>query len=392
MTQAPRIAIFARKVITPETVIPDGVVCIEGEKILQVGRRSDVKFQDEEFQKYQFPDQILVPGFIDLHVHGGGGRSFMEGSKDASEVVCRHLSRHGSTACLATTVSASPIATIQAVESLGKHVGQDLGGATIVGLHLEGPFISEAKRGAHLPAFIRPPSVRIFDELLRISGNTIRLITLAPELDGAVEFIKNARRKGVFVSLGHSNATYEEARRAIESGASQAAHSFNAMRDFNHREPGILGAILTDRRVWAEAIADGVHMHPVVLDILVRCKGVRKSILITDAITAAGMPDGQYQLGDLTVNVSGGICRNLENQLAGSTLTQQQALKNVVQWTKTALEEAIYMCTLNPAEAIEIDSRKGSLDTGKDADLVVLDSDLEVSATLSMGKWVYRRS
>ena len=182
MTQAARLALFADKIVTPEVVIPHGVVCIEDGKILEVGRRDQVHFSEKEFEQYHFPDQLVVPGFIDLHVHGGAGRSFMEGTREAVEVISRHLSIHGTTACLATTVSASPIATIQAVENLGKHVGQNLGGALVVGLHLEGPFISAAKRGAHLPAFIRPPSIRIFDELLKISGNTIRLVTLAPEL------------------------------------------------------------------------------------------------------------------------------------------------------------------------------------------------------------------
>jgi N-acetylglucosamine-6-phosphate deacetylase len=261
----------------------------------------------------------------------------------------------------------------------------------MVGLHLEGPFISEVKKGVHPPAFIRNPSIRIFDELLRMSANTITLVTLAPELEGALEFIKSVRSKGVHVSLGHSNATFEETLWAIELGASQATHSFNAMRDFNHREPGILGAILTDSRVWAEIIADGVHVHPAVIDILIRCKGTRRTLLITDAITATGMPDGQYQLGELTVKVVQGVCRNLEGNLAGSTLTQDRALRNVIQWSKTPLEEAIPLCTVNPAEAIGIDSSKGSLEPGKDADLVVLDENLEVHATLSSGQWTYVR-
>jgi N-acetylglucosamine-6-phosphate deacetylase len=391
MSETTRLAIFAKRIITPEIVIPDGIICIEGTRILEVGRRNELRLPTGEFQEYHFTDRVIVPGFIDLHVHGGGGHDFMEGTRDAVEVISRHLSRHGTTAYLATTVSASPIATIRAAENLGKLVGQGLGGAIMVGLHLEGPFISEAKKGVHPPAFLRNPSIRIFDELLKMSANTIKLVTLAPELEGALEFIKSVRSRGIHVSLGHSNATFEETLWAVELGASQATHSFNAMRDFNHREPGILGAILTDGRVWAEIIADGVHVHPAVIDILIRCKGAHKTLLITDAITATGMPDGQYKLGELTVKVVQGVCRNTDGNLAGSTLTQDQALRNVIQWSKTPLEEAVLMCTLNPAQAIGIDSSKGSLEPGKDADLVVLDQNLEIQATLSSGQWTYVR-
>jgi N-acetylglucosamine-6-phosphate deacetylase len=385
-----RFAILAKRVITPETVIPHGVVLVDGRKILQVGSRSGTSFSERDFPLAHFENQTLVPGFVDVHIHGCGGHDVMEGTRDAIAVISNFLARHGTTAYLATTVTASPIATIEAVENVGKLIQQEMEGARILGIHLEGPFISEEKRGVHPREHIRNPSIRIFDELLKMSNGQVKLITLAPENPGGVEFIEHIRSKRVIVSLGHSNATFEIARQAIEAGATNATHTFNAMRDFNHRDPGILGAVLTDSRVWAELIADGVHVDPTAIEMLLRCKGTRKILLITDAISATGMPDGDYQLGGLAVKVSQGVCRSLDGTLAGSTLSQDRALRNMVQWTGIPLEEAIYMLTRNPAESIGASQSKGSVLPGLDADLVLLDDELNVNATFCEGTLVHR--
>ncbi len=367
-----RFSIYAKQMITPERVIADGVVLVEDKKILEVGQRGQVRVNEAEFLPLHCERQILVPGFIDVHIHGAGGRDLMEGTRETVEVVSKILARHGTTSYLATTVTASPIATIQAVENLGRLIEVETGGARLVGIHLEGPFISEKKRGVHPSEYIRKPSTRIFDELLKLSGQHVKLITLAPEIEGALDLLKNARAKGVIVSLGHSNATYEEALRAIDGGASHATHTYNAMREFSHRDPGILGAVLADQRIWAELIADGNHVDPAAINILLRCKGYRKVVLITDAISATEMPDGDYQVGSLMVKLTNGVCRSLEGQLAGSTLTQDRALRNMMRWTALPLEEAIYMVTQNPARAVGIEKRKGSVELGYDADLVLL--------------------
>lgn len=386
-----KLAILARKVITPDTVIPEGVVLVEGRKILEVGSRFEVTFDEREFHALHFERQILVPGFIDVHIHGSGGRDVMEGTREAVEVVSKFLASHGTTAYLATTVTASPIKTIQALESLGKLIQEETGGARILGVHLEGPFINEKKRGVHPPEHIRNPSVRIFDELVKMSGNQIKLVTLAPEIPSGLQFVEHIRSKGIVVSLGHSNATYEEARQAIQAGATNATHTFNAMREFSHREPGILGAVLTDSRVWTELIADGVHVDPIAVEMLLRCKGTRRVLLITDAISAAGMPDGDYHLASLAVKVSQGVCRSLEGSLAGSTLSQDRALQNMIRWTGMPLEQVICMLTRNPAESIGVSESKGSVQPGQDADLVLLEDDLSVQATLCEGSLVYQR-
>jgi N-acetylglucosamine-6-phosphate deacetylase len=227
---------------------------------------------------------------------------------------------------------------------------------------------------------------------VKMSRETIRLVTLAPELEGALEFIRSARAKNVVVSLGHSNATFEEAIKAMDAGATMATHTFNAMRDFNHREPGILGAVLSDPRVQAEVIADGIHVHPAAVRLLLRCKGMQGVLLVTDAISAGGMPDGSYHIGDVQVTVSDGVCRNSAGQLAGSTLTQDQALRHMVRWTGLPLKELIPMCAGNAAQVIGLEDQKGTIEPGKDADMTFLDTRFEVQAVLSRGQWVHRTS
>jgi N-acetylglucosamine-6-phosphate deacetylase len=391
----PQTAILAKKIITPGSVIPDGALLVEEGKILDVGTPAQIHFDEAEFQLrgWQVVDCrefTLVPGFIDLHVHGAGGKDFMEGTPEAVEVISKVLASHGTTSYLATTVTASPIATIRAVENLGKYCEKETGGARMLGLHLEGPFINEKKRGVHPPEHIRKPSQRIFDELFNRSGEKVKLVTLAPELEGALELIPHIRAVGAFISMGHSNATLAEALTAIECGILQATHTFNAMREFNHRNTGILGAIFTDSRVWAELIADGIHVDPVAIQVLLRCKGFQKMLLITDSTSATGMPDGPYEVGGVKMQVSSGICRDGNGNLAGSTLTQDRALRNMLEWCPMPLEEAIYMLTRNPAKAIGVEASKGALHPGHDADLTALDDALNVRLTVSAGQIVFQ--
>ena len=381
-----RLAVTAGRVMTPDRVILDGVVLVEGPKILEVGSRRAVRFSRDEFQVVGHAQQLLAPGFIDVHTHGAMGRDVMEGTDEALEVISRFLAAHGTTSFLATTVTASPIATLQAVEALGSQVDRPLPGARMLGLHLEGPFINPEKRGAHTAKYIRRPSTLIFDQLLACSSHQIKLITVAPEVEGSLELIRFARAKGVVVSLGHSNATLEETMAAIALGAGNATHTFNAMRPFSHRDPGILGAVLTAPEIWAELIADGVHVSPAAINLCIQCKSARRILLISDAVSATGMPEGQYRLSDIEITLSGGICRTREGQLAGSTLTQDQALRNMVGWSHLPLEAVLGMLTRNPAQSLGIAESKGTLAEGRDADMVLLDRNLRVHTTIIQGE------
>ena len=381
-----RLAVTAGRVMTPDRVILDGVVLVEGPKILEVGSRRAVRFSRDEFQVVGHSQQLLAPGFIDVHTHGAMGRDVMEGTDEALEVISRFLAAHGTTSFLATTVTASPIATLQAVEALGSQVDRPLPGARMLGLHLEGPFINPEKRGAHTAKYIRRPSTLIFDQLLACSSHQIKLITVAPEVEGSLELIRFARAKGVVVSLGHSNATLEETMAAIALGAGNATHTFNAMRPFSHRDPGILGAVLTAPEIWAELIADGVHVSPAAINLCIQCKSARRILLISDAVSATGMPEGQYRLSDIEITLSGGICRTREGQLAGSTLTQDQALRNMVRWSHLPLEAVLGMLTRNPAQSLGIAESKGTLAEGRDADMVLLDRNLRVHTTIIQGE------
>ena len=385
-----RLALLARKVITPETVILDGVVLVEGTKILEVGNYKSVKFSKKEFSIWGGSQYCLVPGFIDTHIHGAQGRDVMEGTKDALDIISQSLARHGTTAYLATTITASVEKTLQSVERIGNQIRHSRQGAQLIGIHLEGPFISPEKCGAHPAIHIHPASVSLLEQIITRANNQVKLITLAPEIKGVKDLIHYARSKNIVVSLGHSNSVYKDAQEAISQGASNATHIFNAMRSFNHREPGIIGAILTNPNIWTELIADGIHVTPNTINFLLQSKGTRKLLLITDSISAQGMPDGHYHLGDSQVTVLNGVCRNSEGKLAGSTLTQDKAMRNILNWSKLPLQEIVFMLTKNPAKSLKIEDSKGSLTPGNDADMVLLLlNDLSVHTTIIKGKIGY---
>jgi N-acetylglucosamine-6-phosphate deacetylase len=264
---------------------------------------------------------------------------------------------------------------------------ESFAGAVPLGLHLEGPFISLARRGTHRAANLQAPNPLLFAEWTRSRG-VVKLITIAPELDAAETVARLAHDADVVVAIGHSDASYDQARAAIDKGACYAVHTFNAMRPFTHRDPGVVGAILDDERVFAEIIADGVHVTPEVVRIFSRAKRIDRVILATDAISATGMPDGNYVLGTDSVRVTGGVCRDAEGRLAGSTLTQDAALRNYIQWTGARIEDALMGLTRNPARALKLAGR-GEIAPGARADLVLLDQQLRVVKTLVAGKLVY---
>ena len=339
----------------------------------------------------------LLPGFIDVHIHGSGGADVMDATPESLETMSRFLVRHGVTGFYATTVTGSREATLAAVENAARYVessrsgngGEGAAGARVLGVHLEGPFLSEAFPGAQNPAQIRPPSATEFEELL--GAGPVRMITLAPEVAGADTLIGMAAAAGVRVVLGHTAATFEEATSAVDAGVSQATHTYNAMTGLHHRQPGALGATLSDDRIYAQLIADGIHVHPAAMRILGRCKGPTRTLLISDAIGAAGMAEGRYEMGRLPVVVKDGACRLEDGTLAGSVLTLDTALRNFMAATGWPLVQAWPATSLSQAQAMGIDREVGRIRRGARADLVLLDSEAQVAATVVGGRLAYLR-
>lgn len=383
------IVIHADRVLTPFEEISDAVVVIHGSKISAVGRRDMVEVP-RGAREIAAPGKTVVPGFVDVHIHGAGGHDVMEGTSEALEIIAATVARHGTTSLVATTVTASEAQTCASVAAISRFIlaaglspARELT-AEIVGIHFEGPFISPARRGVHPAEWIAAPSPAYLARILEHARGTAQILTLAPELPGARELITLARSAGLVVSLGHTNATYQEARTAIADGARHAAHVFNAMRPFSHRETGVLGAVLTSPEVSAELIADGVHVDAPAMRMLVDVKTPERVILVSDGISATGMPDGKYQLGTFKVTVSEGVCRNAQGKLAGSTLTLDRALRNMVA-LGVPLISAVRMVTSNPARQIGSGAKKGVLAAGADADLVLLDANLQVSGVMTRG-------
>jgi N-acetylglucosamine-6-phosphate deacetylase len=383
------IVIHADRAFTPFEEISDAIIVIQGCKIVAVGQQGKVDLP-RGVREIKAGGRTVVPGFIDVHIHGAGGHDVMEGTRESLEIITATVAAHGTTSLLATTVTASEKETRDSVAGIAHFIlntsqypTRELS-AEILGIHFEGPFISPARRGVHPAKWIVPPSPELLAELLREARGTAQILTLAPELAGALDLITVARRAGLIVSLGHTDATYEQAQAAIEEGASHAAHVFNAMRPFSHRGTGVIGAVLTSPKVSAELIADGVHVDEAAMRMLVELKTPERVILVSDGMSATGMPDGKYQLGMFEVKVSGGVARNAEGKLAGSTLTLDCAVRNMVA-LGLPLSSALRMVTANPARQIGLGSRKGVLAAGADADLVFLDDKLEVSGVMTRG-------
>lgn len=383
-------------IVTPYKVIESGSVLIEKGKIAEVKeRRAKASTRRGSPNELDATSKIIIPGMIDIHTHGLEGGSSLEGNAGLIRKMATSFPRHGVTAFLPTT-GAEPhqllLSTAKIVAELVKRGASD-GGAEVLGLNLEGPYISKAKPGAQPLNFVKDPDVDEFNRLYNASGGTARLITVAPELPGALEFIATVKAKGVTVAAGHSNATYEQMLAGIDAGITHASHTYNAMREFKHRDPGMLAAILSREDVTAELIADNVHVHEGAMKLLIKAKGVERVVLISDSMPFTGFPDGTYDIMGFRVDLKNGISTLPTGQIAGSTITLDRSLCIVTIKLGIALQDAVRMATVNPARVIKVDQRKGSIEKGKDADLALLNKeDLSVYATIIKGKLVYRRS
>lgn len=329
----------------------------------------------------------LLPGFIDLHTHGAVGHEFMEPDPQTWQMLSRYYASHGVTGLLASTWTAGENA-IQKVLSVAQNFMGHEEGSRVLGVHLEGPFLSRARAGAQDPGLIR--IARRNEVIPYLESGLVRLIALAPEIEENQWLIEECKNRGITVSAGHTDATYEEMLKAVDKGVTQVTHCFNAMRPLNHREPGTVGAALTLPQVRCELIADNIHIHPAVMKLLLAAKGLDGIILITDSIMGAGMPDGEILLEGQKAVLKNGEARLLDGTLAGSLLSMENALKNFVQATGVSIDQAWVCSSLNAARALHINDRKGSLGIGKDADLVMLDDQYRVQMTMIEGKIVYQ--
>jgi N-acetylglucosamine-6-phosphate deacetylase len=373
-------------------VLPGGVL-EQGWLLVEDGRITGVAATSEQPEPVLSPTTEVrdvaglhvVPGFVDIHVHGGGGAAFSAGDPAQALVAARYHLGHGTTTIMASTVTG----TLPEIEH---HIGELSGlvqDGILAGIHLEGPFISKARCGAHDPGLLRVPTRTDVTRLLRAGGGTVRMVTIAPELDEGMDAVRLLTDSGVIAAIGHTDATYAQTRTAIELGAPVGTHVFNAMRPVHHREPGPVTALLEQEQVLCEVVNDGLHVHPSVVSLMFAAAGAHRIALITDAMVAAGMGDGEYQLGALTVQVRDGEARLTEgDSLAGSTLTMDNALRNAVRLAGVSLVDAAISASLTPARALGIADRVGSLEHGKQADLVVLDEDLRVDSVMRKGEWL----
>lgn len=375
------IAITAQTAFTPLASIDHPVILVDDGYIVSIGSRDEIEVPSGA-HFVDLGDGIVAPGFIDIHIHGGAGHDVMAQSRDGLARFERSLTNYGVTSYCPTTVTAPLDSTFQSLAFLAgaKSFDRDASRARPIGIHLEGPFISHVRRGVHPPENLLEPTPELFDKLSQAAEGNISVMTLAPELPGAIDTIKAAASRNVLVSLGHSDATLAQTQAGIAAGGRHATHTFNAMRPLDHREPGILGEVLANGSVTAEIIADGIHVHPEMVGLFVRAKGLDRALLVTDATSATGMGDGRFMLGKFEVVVKGDRCEH-DGRLAGSVLTLDRAVRNARDFARLSLQHAVQMATLNPARALRRDDI-GIIAPGARADFVVLSSAGEVQRTI----------
>ncbi len=384
-----RLAIIGGKVVTPSAVIENGVVLCEDGKINFVGSASEAQ-PEPGSRIVDAAGGVVMPGFIDTHFHGSAGDDVMANGAAGISRISRALLKFGTTGFLATTIAARHSELMKAIEDTIAAENQSAEGAEILGLHIEGPYINLAFKGAQPVEGIRDPNFDECRELLAAADGRIKIMTMAPELPGGMELIRFLKANGVAASLGHSEADYDTALAAIDAGATRATHLYNAMSGVHHRKPGLASAVLNEPGIQAELICDGVHVHPRMAELAWRAKGRDGITLITDATAAQGVGDGVYTLGDFQIQVRGPLCTLMDGvTIAGSVLTMNQAVANAIDFTGMSLIDAAYTSSLAPAKACGVADRKGSIEIGKDADLAVLKPDFSVSHTIRSGVVAY---
>lgn len=377
------------KIITPSEVLIGYEVLVKQGKITKIDLQENM--QNIEFDEIiDGKGQYLSPGFIDIHNHGNSGYDFMDSTIEAIDSIGKYHLQNGVTSYLGTVLTQSYENIVEAVKNIANFENKE-NSSQILGIHLEGPFFSHSKKGAQPDKFIRDPDIIFIKELIKISDNKLKMVSIAPEKDGALELIRYLKEKNVAVSMAHSNATYEEAMNGINNGATISTHLYNGMRSFNHREPGIVGASLTDDRVCCELICDRIHLHDAAIKLALKAKGTDKAVLVSDAMRAAGLKDGEFELGGQKVMVINGEARLSDGSLAGSTLNLNRAVYNMVKFLNVPIHEAVKMASLSPARAIGVHVNKGSIEVGKDADILLLDDNVNVSCVIKGGNVIFKK-
>ncbi len=383
------LALTHARLVTPFRVADDHTVIVDNGKIARVGRTSELPAPADAHVE-RLDGLTLAPGFVDVHVHGGAGHDFVDANPEAAHEACLYHAKHGTTSLLATLALTEADEFLRRIERLAAACAQGVGRGILKGIHTEGPFVNPAISGALNPKHVWEPSPENWRKLYRVAGNALRMMTIAPELPGALDAMRSAAGAGVVLALAHSKAPYEQIEEAIDNGLTQVTHIFNAMDPMHHRRPGVLTGALLCNELKVHLIADGLHVHPAVMRLLLKIKGPSGILLISDAVRASGMPDGEYDFTGRQVRVVDGRVTLPDGTLAGSSVTMDQAVRVMVEDVGATVTDAVRMASLNPARVIGFDRQKGVIAVGKDADLVVLDDDYNVRMTLVAGEVVYR--
>ncbi|SFB22034.1 MULTISPECIES: N-acetylglucosamine-6-phosphate deacetylase [unclassified Bacillus (in: firmicutes)] len=382
------------KVVLENETVQSTYIYIEDEKIIHIGPLETASVLYPTLSPIVIPaEQTVVPGFIDIHIHGAGGADTMDANLQALETMAIVLPAEGTTSFLATTMTQSKEKIEHALVNTADYAEHHNmpGKAEMLGVHLEGPFINEERAGAQPKGHILDPDIELFKRWQQLSNGGIKLVTVAPEKEHGMSLIRYFRQNGVIASIGHSNAVYDEVKAAVEAGATQVTHLFNGMRGMHHREPGVAGAALLFKELMVELIADGIHINPEMLKLSLNAKGTDGMLLITDSMRAKCLKNGLYDLSGQEVTVADGKALLADGTLAGSILKMNDAIKNMVEFSDRSLREVVKMASENPAKQLQIFDRKGSIAVNKDADFTVLDENFQVVMTFCRGQLAYRR-
>ncbi len=385
-----KLALVDGKIITPFRILNDGVLIIENGKISELGKSSETKLP-KDCEVYKVEGKMICPGFVDLLVHGGAGFGFADDSDEGIDKISQYLLTHGSTTVLASLIAKPEKLLLKDLKRVANYIEQHPE-SNIYGIHLEGPYLNKRLKGAMNERYLWEPSTESWNKIWEASKGKIKIMTIAPELPGAVEVMRAAAKEGVVLSIGHSMATYDEVENAIDNGAAHVTHIFNAMEPFHHRHPGVILGSLLHNELKIELIADRLHVHPAVTELLLKLKGASGIILVSDSIRAGGMHEGEYEFADQKIFMKDKKAFLTDGTLAGSTLTLNVAVKNMVETAGAKITDAVRMASLNGVKVLDLDHKKGILAVGKDADIVVINNNYEVQMTVLGGKILYQKN